>query len=211
MKKIHIRPAVKEDAKALLEVYAPFVISEDRNLSDVSFEYEVPSEEEFKGRIENISAKYPYLVCEVEGKIAGYVYAHEYIPRAAYQWGAEVTIYLGPVLQGLGAGRVLYEALEELLRMQGVLTTYACVTASNAHSVGLHEAMGYKIVGRFNQCGFKHGHWLDMVWLEKQIMGRPLTPPPLMSWHDMEEREVNAVLNRANKKLNKIWAEKHPR
>ncbi len=211
MKKIQIRPATVDDAKALLEVYAPFVISENRNLSDVSFEYEVPSEKEFQERIQSISAQYPYLVCEVEGKIAGYVYAHAYIPRAAYQWGAEVTIYLAPALQGIGAGRVLYEALEELLRMQGVLTTYACVTASNLHSVRMHESLGYKIVGKFVQCGFKHGHWLDMVWLEKSIMGRPLNPFPIKSWREIEQREINAVVNKAEKTLNRIWAEKHPR
>lgn len=92
LKNYALRLAQESDAAALLKIYAPFVESEDRRLSDVSFEYEVPSEEEFAGRIRDISAKYPYIVCEQEGELIGYVYAHPHIPRAAYQWGAEVTI-----------------------------------------------------------------------------------------------------------------------
>lgn len=94
--KYTLRLAKPEDAEKLLEIYAPFVISSDRTLSDVSFEYEVPSVEEFTERIKNISADYPYIVCEHEGRLLGYVYAHPYIQRAAYQWGAEATIYLAP-------------------------------------------------------------------------------------------------------------------
>ncbi|WP_307770602.1 GNAT family N-acetyltransferase [uncultured Phascolarctobacterium sp.] len=100
--KYMLRLAEPADAEKLLEIYAPFVISSDRKLSDVSFEYEVPSAEEFTERIKNISAAYPYIVCEHDGRLLGYVYAHPYIPRAAYQWGAEVTIYLAPEGQGRG-------------------------------------------------------------------------------------------------------------
>ena len=117
--KYTLRLAKPEDAEKLLEIYAPFVISSDRTLSDVSFEYEVPSVEEFTERIKNISADYPYIVCEHEGRLLGYVYAHPYIQRAAYQWGAEATIYLAPEGQGCGLGKVMYAALEALLRLQG--------------------------------------------------------------------------------------------
>lgn len=86
--KYTLRFAKPDDAEKLLEIYAPFVISSDRALSDVSFEYEVPSIEEFTERIKNISADYPYIVCEHEGSLLGYVYAHPYIQRAAYQSGA---------------------------------------------------------------------------------------------------------------------------
>lgn len=138
--KYTLRLAKPDDAEKLLEIYAPFVISNDRALSDVSFEYEVPSVEEFTERIKNISAAYPYIVCEHDGRLLGYVYAHPYIQRAAYQWGAEVTVYLAPAGQGRGLGKVMYEALEALLRLQGIVVTYACITASNEHSVKMHEA-----------------------------------------------------------------------
>lgn len=189
-----LRLATPADTAELLKIYAPFVASEDRNLSDVSFEYEVPGVEEFAGRIRDISAAYPYLVCEQEGRLIGYAYAHPYIQRAAYQWGAEVTIYLAPEGQGQGLGRVLYTALEALLRKQGIVVLYACVTASNEHSVKMHEAMGYKIIGSFKNTGFKHGHWLDMVWLEKRIAELPAVPQPIKAIGDLTIADIEQAL-----------------
>ena len=199
--KYTLRLAKPDDAEKLLEIYAPFVISSDRTLSDVSFEYEVPSIEEFTERIKNISADYPYIVCEHEGSLLGYVYAHPYIQRAAYQWGAEVTIYLAPEGQGRGLGKVMYEALEALLRLQGVVVTYACITASNEHSVKMHEACGYKIIGTFNNTGFKHGHWLDMVWMEKVIAEYPEQPELIKRICELPPEAVAAVLQEASVKL----------
>ena len=189
-----LRLAQEADAEELLKIYAPFVASEDRNLSDVSFEYEVPSAREFAGRIREISAHYPYIVCEHEGRLIGYVYAHPYKPRAAYQWGVEVTIYLAPEGQGVGLGRIMYAALEKLLRLQGVVVTYACVTKSNEHSVKMHEAVGYKIIGTFNNAGFKHGHWLDVVWLGKRIAECPAQPAPIRSIKEIPAAEIAKIL-----------------
>lgn len=199
--KYTLRLAKLTDAAELLAIYAPFVISSDRALSDVSFEYEVPSIEEFTERIKNISADYPYIVCEHEGSLLGYVYAHPYIQRAAYQWGAAVTIYLAPDGQGHGLGKVMYEALEALLRLQGVVVTYACITASNEHSVKMHEACGYKIVGTFNNTGFKHGHWLDMVWMEKFIAEYPEQPELIKRICELPPETVTAVLKEASARL----------
>lgn len=190
-----LRFAKEGDAEELLKIYAPFVESEDRRLSDVSFEYEVPSVSEFAQRIRDISAKYPYIVCEHEGRLIGYVYAHPYIARAAYQWGAEVTIYLAPEGQGVGLGRVLYTALEKILRLQGVVATYACITKSNEHSVKMHEALGYKIIGTFDNTGFKHGHWLDMVWLEKRLAELPAQPAQLRGVHELPKEQLKDILS----------------
>lgn len=199
--KYTLRLAKPDDAEKLLEIYAPFVISNDRALSDVSFEYEVPSIEEFAERIKNISADYPYIVCEYDGRLLGYVYAHPYIQRAAYQWGAEVTIYLAPEGQGRGLGKVMYAALEALLRLQGIVVTYACITASNEHSVKMHEACGYKIIGTFNNTGFKHGHWLDMVWMENVIAEYPEKPELIKKIGGLQPEVVAAILKEASAKL----------
>lgn len=199
--KYTLRLAKLTDAAELLAIYAPFVASSDRTLSDVSFEYEVPSVEEFTERIKNISADYPYIVCEHEGSLLGYVYAHPYMQRAAYQWGAAVTIYLAPEGQGHGLGKVMYTALEALLRLQGIVVTYACITASNEHSVKMHEACGYKIIGTFNNTGFKHGHWLDMVLMEKAIAEHPKQPELIKKIGELPPETVTAVLKEASARL----------
>lgn len=192
-----IRRANIDDAASLLKIYTPFVESEERVLSDVSFEYVAPSVEEFAGRIAAISARYPYLVCELDGEPVGYAYAHPYIERAAYQWGAEMTIYLAPVAQGRGVGRRLYAALEKILRLQNVMTLYSCITASNGHSVMMHKSMDYSVVGEFRNAGFKHGHWLDMLWMEKRLGDYLQKPELFKSIAEIDEEKLDVILRDA--------------
>lgn len=119
---VSLRVAVPEDAEKLVEIYAPYV----RNTA-ITFEYEVPSVEEFRGRIENTLKRYPYLVAEMDGQIAGYAYASVFKPRAAYSWCVEVSIYLRGDRRGMGIGKMLYDRLEEILIKQGIRNLYACI------------------------------------------------------------------------------------
>lgn len=73
---ITIRTATPDDAAALLAIYAPYVTK-----TAITFEYEVPSEEEFRRRIQTTLEAYPYLVAKRGGKIIGYVYASAFHTR----------------------------------------------------------------------------------------------------------------------------------
>ena len=201
---IQVRPATVAEAEKLLAIYKPYVVSEDRTFSDVSFEYELPSVEKFAERIASISKRFPYLVCQRGEEILGYVYAHPFIERAAYQWGTEVTIYLAPAGKGWGLGKVLYTALEQILALQHVVHAYACVTKSNLHSVGMHESQGYKMIGDFENTGFKHGHWLDMVWMGKTIAPLPENPQFVIPWQQVPKLQVQAVLTEAKAKVESL-------
>ncbi|MGN1087944.1 MAG: GNAT family N-acetyltransferase [Phascolarctobacterium sp.] len=196
-----MRAAMPQDAEQLLEIYTPFVISKDCSLSNVSFELTAPDVEEFRQRIKDISKQFPYLVGEVNGQILGYVYCHPYRERLAYQWSVEVTIYLAPAGQGKGLGRVLYEAMEEILRLQGITMLYSCITLGNEHSIKMHEALGYRLIGTFSKSGCKNGQWLDTVWLEKQLQPCPKQPDNIKSWRKLDPDAVAAVLTEATAKL----------
>ena len=198
---ICVRAATPQDAEQLLEIYTPFVISEDRSVSNVSFELTAPSLAEFRQRIVDISSKYPYLVGEKDGQILGYVYCHPYRERLAYQWSVEVTIYLAPAGQGKGLGRLLYETMEKLLCLQGVTMAYSCITVGNDHSIKMHEALGYRLIGTFSKSGCKNGQWLDTVWLEKQLQPCPKQPDNIKSWRELDPDAVAAVLTEATAKL----------
>ena len=132
-----LRFATPQDAPGLLEIYAPYVTG-----TIVSFEYDVPTLEEFARRIQDTTARFPYLVWEEDGALLGYAYAHPYAARPAYQWSAELTVYLRQGAAHRGLGSRLYGALFDLLRLQGVRTVYGCVTAENAPSVAFHQAFG---------------------------------------------------------------------
>ena len=126
--RLRIRPASADDADGIRAVYAPFVST------PVTFEEEVPSREAYRKRIESICEKYPCLVAEEGGRIVGFAYAHELRERIAFQWNAELSVYLAPAAQGRGAGSRLYAALIELLRLTGIKAVYGVVTSPNPAS-----------------------------------------------------------------------------
>ena len=171
MNNVIIRSANGNDAEQLLEIYGYYV----RNTA-ITFEYEVPSLQEFEQRIVKTLQKYPYLVLEQEGKILGYAYAGPLKERAAYGWSSEVTIYLEETARKCGYGRMLYEALEKEMKNRGFLNLYACIADPETedeyltkNSVQFHEHLGYKMVGKFSNCGYKFERWYHMVWMEKII------------------------------------------
>lgn len=178
MDTITIRTANLDDAAALLAVYAPYV-----EQTAITFEYEVPSLEEFRGRIAHTLRRYPYLVAEENSEILGYAYTGPFGERAAYSWAVETSIYLRQDVRGKGLGKRLYQALEEISRAQHVQSLYACIAypdADDAHlssnSVAFHTHLGYATVGRFPHCGYKFGAWYNMAWMEKTL-GDHAVPP----------------------------------
>ena len=154
---ITIRTATPDDAAPLLAIYAPYVTK-----TAITFEYEVPSEEEFRRRIQTTLEAYPYLVA--------------FLTRPAYDWNVETSIYIAQEARHTGAGRKLYEALETYLRAQGIVTLYACITYPatpdpyvDTNSVDFHSHMGYDLVANFKKSGYKFDRWYDVVWMEKEI------------------------------------------
>ena len=171
MENIVIRSVSLNDAEALLNIYAYYV----KNTA-ITFEYDVPTLEEFKQRITNTLKKYPYLVVVKEGTILRYAYAGVFKNRAAYDWSAEMTIYLKYDAVKCGLGRMLYEALETEMKKRGFLNLYACIGYPieedeylTRNSAEFHAHLGYQTVGEFHKCGYKFGRWYNMIWMEKLI------------------------------------------
>ena len=166
-----IRLATADDAEELLGIYGPYV-----EHTAITFEYDVPTLEEFRNRIIKTMSKYPYLVAEDNGKLIGYAYAGPFRERAAYQWAVETSIYVDRNYRGNGVGRKLHDALSEALRKQGILNMNACVTYTEQDdeyltkvSKRFHEKLGYKLAAHFNKCGKKFDRWYDILWMEKHI------------------------------------------
>lgn len=168
----HICTAHSEDAAALLNIYAHYV----KNTA-VTFEYDVPTAEEFAQRISRILEKYPYLIAQKDGCTLGYAYAGPFKTRVAYAWSAEVSIYVAPFARRCGMGRRLYAELERLLAAQNVQNLYACIAVPNEEpdeyltrdSAAFHARMGYRLVGECKNCGRKFNRWYSMIWMEKHI------------------------------------------
>ncbi len=179
---MRIERVTEEDADRLLEIYGPYVKE-----TAISFEYEVPSQEEFRDRIRSISSQYPYIkAVDEEGTILGYAYAAAFKSRAAYDWGVETTVYVRRECRGRGVGRFLYETLEQSLKGMGVCNLNACIAYTDCpgprltnDSMAFHQRLGYRLVGTFHHCGYKFGAWYDMIWMEKLIAPHVENQPPV--------------------------------
>ena len=159
-----IRPAVDGDIPQILAIYAPYVEN-----TTYSFEYDVPCLKTFTQRFYTITAQFPWLVWEEDGRVLGYAYGSFPFERSAYRWCAEPSIYLHPDAFGTGIARKLYLALEAILRYQGYQVLYSLVTDENTRSVRFHEKMGYSRKMHLADCGFKQGRWVGLIWMEKRL------------------------------------------
>ncbi len=176
---IIIRMATPDDAEKILAVYAPYILE-----TGITFEYEVPTVEDFRARIEKVLEKYPYLVAERNSEILGYSYANPLGERAAFSRAAETVLYIRKNARGHHLGSRLYAALESILKKQHVTNICACIayretedeTLTHA-SPNFHAACGYQKIGHFTKCGYKFGRWYDLIWMEKMI-GEHLDEPP---------------------------------
>lgn len=178
-----IRMATPDDAERLLQIYAPYVRD-----TAITFEWDVPSMQDFRQRIAHTLERYPYLVAEsADGRALGYAYAGPLKERKAYDWACELSIYVAQDAHGHGVGGALYATLERLLSAMGVTNLNACIGYPAAPddpyltraSVEFHTHLGFEWVGRFHGCGYKFGRWYDMVWMEKIVGDHPADACPL--------------------------------
>lgn len=169
-----IRMAEEDDAEGVREIYAPVVRE-----TAISFELEPPSLEEMRERIRLLRSRLPWIVCAEGPEVCGYAYADRFRTRAAYQWSAEVTVYVSTAWRRRGVGQALYTSLLEALRLLGYRSAFAGIALPNPPSVALHEALGFRLAGIFRAAGFKLGRWHDVGWwqLELQALDRPEAAP----------------------------------
>lgn len=184
-----VRLATVDDCTSILKIYKQYIDT------SITFECKLPSEMEFTERIYNISKGYPYIVCEdEEGAIIGYAYAHRHMEREAYQWNAELSIYIDRSFISKGIGKKLYCILIEILKLQGIRTVYGCVTLPNEKSESLHISLGFKCIGVYHNTGYKCGKWHDVGWFEKQIAPYNEEPSEILSIQNVPKESIDLIL-----------------
>ncbi len=175
MPDIIIRPATEQDMADMLAVYAPYV-----ETTTISSEYDAPAPEEFRARIRSYTRVLPWLVCRIDGQVAGYGYAAPHHTRAGFQWSVETSIYVAPDYHRHGIACALYTALFELLTRQGYYNIYVGITAPNERSIKFHRAMGFAIAGSYQNSMYKFGKWYDIVWMAKALRTHDTVPQPIV-------------------------------
>jgi phosphinothricin acetyltransferase len=156
---VDIRLARESDVEAIVAIYRPIV-----EATAISFETIPPEQQEMARRVGDTLQSYPWLVCDVGGRIAGYAYAARHRVRGAYRWSVDTSVYIEDRYRRLGVGRGLYVSLFAILAAQGYFNAYAGIALPNPASVALHETMGFQRIGVYRQAGYKLGRWHDVGW-----------------------------------------------
>lgn len=164
MTDLNIRLARGDDAEGVAAIYAPIVRE-----THLSAELEAPDAGEMRHRIESTLKTHPWLVAEQNGRIAGYAYATTFRARLAYQWCAEVSVYIHEEFRRQGLGYSLYSNLFDRLRAQKFRHAIAVIALPNPPSVAMHEQMGFVPVGVFPGLCFKLNRWYDIGWWRRAL------------------------------------------
>jgi L-amino acid N-acyltransferase YncA len=195
---MHIRLATEDDAAGIVAIYAPYITN-----TSFTFETEVPAENEFKERIKKYLLKYPWLVCEADGQIAGYAYASQYRERTAYQWSTECSVYVHDAFQRHGIAQALYSALFTILKRQGFMNVYAVINLPNDKSSALHERMGFTYFATYEKVGYKLGQWKNVGWWRLQLNEFIKEPPAPVSFTAMDKSFLKDIFYKAEEMIKK--------
>lgn len=194
-----IRIANTRDAAGILAIYSPYVES-----TSFTFETEVPSLPAFAERIDMYLQNWPWLVCEIEGVIAGYAYAGRHRERTAYQWCVESSIYIHHDFQKRGIARALYSALFEILITQGFRTVYAVINLPNDKSVRFHEGFGFKWFATYEKVGYKLGQWKNVGWWQLSINEYGDEPEAPVKFIELNKDFLPALFEQKEKEITRL-------
>ena len=169
-----IRTAEPRDIAAIIRIYAHAV-----EHGTASFELEAPDQAEITKRYKTLrEGRFPFIVADVDGAVAGYAYAGPYRPRPAYRFTVEDSIYIDPTMQRRGIGRALLQRLLTEAEAEGFRQMVAVIGDSGqTASIELHKALGFRMVGTFEAVGYKFGRWLDSVMMQKPLGAGATTIP----------------------------------
>lgn len=159
-----IREATPDDAAAIVDIYNHYITQ-----TTVTFETTPLTSDQMRQRILDISSHFPYLVYELQGRVAGYAYVHTWKERAAFAHTLETTVYLAPDAKHEGIGSKLMQPIIDYCRQRGYRVLVACITAENQESIDFHKRLGFTQASLFHNVGYKFGRWLDVVDMEMQL------------------------------------------
>ncbi len=161
-----IRPIEQRDLPALLAIYNHYV-----ETTAITFDLEPKTLAQRQVWLDTFkpSGRYRCFVADKDGEAIGWANSTKFREKAAYQTSIETSIYLKPDTQGQGLGRRLYETLFTALAGEDLHRAYAGITIPNAASVGMHRAMGFNLIGVYEEVGRKFGRFWDVAWYAKAL------------------------------------------
>jgi L-amino acid N-acyltransferase YncA len=113
--------------------------------------------------------RHPVLVAEVGDSIAGWASLNTFNARPAYQYVADLSIYLARPWRGKGLGARLLSPLISLARELGYHKIVLSAFPTNTAGMRLYERQGFTTVGIYKEMGLLDGRWVDTIIMEKLL------------------------------------------
>ena len=161
---ITIRPAAEADLPAINAIYNHYVAH-----STCTYQMTPETAEARAKWFRERGSAHPVIVAVRHDEVAGWASLNAYHRREAYARTVEDSIYVHPAHHRTGIGRALLAGLIERARRLAHHTVLAGISAEQAPSVALHEAFGFVKVAHLHEVGFKHGQWLDVIYLQLRL------------------------------------------
>jgi phosphinothricin acetyltransferase len=158
---MEIRAATVADAAGIAEIYNYYIQNTHH-----TFETEPIDAKEMEDRIVELGRKFPFLVADEGGVIHGYAYAEHFRAKNAYDYSAEVLIYVRNESKERKIGTKLYNILFDMLSDTNIHAIVASIALPNDPSVRFHERLGFQKVAHFQEVGYKLGRWIDVGYWE---------------------------------------------
>lgn len=165
MSDIAVREVTMDDVIDITKIYNHYVEN-----TTLTFDLAPITEPEMEVKINTTKKNYPFLVITEDDEVVGFAFAAQWKAKAAYQFCAETSIYMHPNAISKGLGLRLYNALLSALPLYDIATAIGCITIPNPESIALHEKLGFKKVGEFENVGFKFEKWINVGYWEKKIL-----------------------------------------
>ncbi|MGL5825186.1 MAG: GNAT family N-acetyltransferase [Nocardioides sp.] len=182
--RVQVREAREADFVPVCDIINHYILT-----TPVNFRTEPQAPDEWIADFRGSRERYPWLVADIGGAVAGVAYGNAWKARHAYDWTVESTVYVRNGLRRGGIGRALYERLLAILEAQGFRTVLAVIQLPNPGSTGFHETFGYRQVGHLVDAGFKLGDWRDIGFWQRRLRTEDGPPGKLLT-----VREASAAL-----------------
>ena len=161
---LKIRDAELADLGRITEIYNWAVVN-----TTATFDMNLQTVEDRKEWFSHYGKTYPLIVADLDGKVTGYCSLSKFREKEAYAKSVEISVYIDPSYHRLGLGTLLIKEILSMAQDLGYHVIIAGITAGNEVSVKIHENLGFKFCGQFNEVGYKFDNWQDVLFYQLLI------------------------------------------